>query len=185
MRTARNLAPWLPWIVALVLSGQPKLALVAGLVTAVAVGLLKWHRGVLMWITVGFFAASAVAVIGLHNAWTGGHLGFLANGALAVGAWGSLLVGKPFTMDIARDSTDPSHWNHPLFIRINVVISAVWAMVLTVNAAASLALAAGLLPGWAGAAIPTGTLLAAIVFSSWYPKRTIATEATGETTGET
>lgn len=176
----RALAPWSPWIAYLLLAAHHReAALATGLVFAVVVGLLKLHRGILMWITIGFFAAAAVAVIGLDNAWTARHLGFLANGALAVGAWGSLLVGTPFTVDVARDRTDPSHWSHPLFIRINVVISAVWALVFTVNAAADLALTSGLLSNWAGSAIPVATLLGAVVFSSWYPKRAIRAASEG------
>ena len=176
----RTLAPWSPWIAYLLLAAHHReIALVAGLVIAAVVGLLKLHRGILMWITIGFFAAAAVAVIGLDNAWTARHLGFLANGALAVGAWGSLLVGTPFTVDVARDRTDPSHWSHPLFIRINVVISAVWALVFTVNAAADLALTSGLLSNWAGSAIPVATLLGAVVFSGWYPKRAIRAASEG------
>ena len=178
----RTLAPWSPWIAYLLLAAHHReIALVAGLVIAAVVGLLKLHRGILMWITIGFFAAAAIAVIGLDNEWTSRHLGFLANGALAIGAWGSLLVGTPFTVDIARERTDPAHWSHPLFIRVNVVISAVWALVFTVNAAADLALTSGLLPGWAGSAIPVTMLLAAVVFSSWYPKRATRAAHTGDT----
>lgn len=181
MRTLRSLAPWLPWIAYLIIAAfQREIALVAGLVLVVALALLKLYRGILMWVTLGFFAAATIAVIGLHNAWTAHNLGFLANGALASAAWCGLLVGKPFTMDAARETTDPVHWDHPVFIRINVVISAVWALAFTVNAAAALALTAGKLHGWAGIAIPVGSLAGAIVFTARYPKRAVRAAQTGD-----
>ena len=44
-----------------------------------------------------------------HNMWTIRHLGVMANGALALGSWITLLMGKPFTLEYARVHTDPAN----------------------------------------------------------------------------
>jgi hypothetical protein len=53
---------------------------------------------------------------------------------LALTAWGSLLIGRPFTLGIAKQMVDRSLWDNPVFRRVNVVISSVWASSFTVEA---------------------------------------------------
>ena len=72
-----------------------------------------------MYVGVTFFTGATIAVLGFHNTWTIRHLGVLANGALAIGSWVTLLIGRPFTLDYARQHTDPAKWHDPVFIRVN------------------------------------------------------------------
>jgi hypothetical protein len=51
----------------------------------------------------------------------------IASGALGLIACVSLAVGKPFTLGIARQSVPREVWDHPLFFRVNVIITSVWA----------------------------------------------------------
>jgi hypothetical protein len=51
----------------------------------------------------------------------------MASGALGLIACTSLAVGKPFTLGIARQSVPREVWDHPLFLRVNVIITSVWA----------------------------------------------------------
>jgi hypothetical protein len=95
--------------------------------------LLRLHRGIIMWVSLVFFTAATVAVLGFRDLWTIKHLGVLASGSLAVGAWGGPLIGKPFSLDYARQNTAPALWNNPVFIRTNVRITAIWAGVFTFN----------------------------------------------------
>lgn len=57
----------------------------------------------------------------------------ISTGFLGVVAGVSLAVRRPFTLGIAKQTTPRGLWNHPGFIRTNVVITAVWtaAFVLT------------------------------------------------------
>jgi hypothetical protein len=82
-----------------------------------------------------------------------------------------MLIGKPFTLEAARQQTDPSHWNHPLFIRANAVITAVWAAAFTINAGIAWASLLFHLPTGSVVSVSSITLLGAILFSAWYPKR--------------
>lgn len=175
MRIVKSLAPWMPWLAFLLIAHGGMGRLAAGLVVAlVAAVILAWmglYRGVLMWAGLAFFALALVAVFGLRSEWFLTHLSVIANSMLAVGAWGSLLVGRPFTVAYAREHTDPARWNDPLFIRVNVLITAAWAAAFTLNAGAAWLQVRHPLPPWAAAAIQFGTLLAATVFTWWYPAR--------------
>lgn len=53
----------------------------------------------------------------------------LSSGALGLIALGSIVFGHPFTVDYAKESTPPRLWNSPVFKRINLVLSSVWAVV--------------------------------------------------------
>lgn len=176
MGAVRSIAPWLPWILPLIVAGGDgdgrfTLGLVIGLVTTVVVALAGLDRGILMWVTLAFFASMVIAVLSLDSTWTIGHFAALANTALAAGAWGSLLVGRPFTLQSARQQTDPAHWDHPLFKRANVLITSAWAAAFTVNAAITWAALHWPLPSLLVYGVSAAMLLGAIVFSAWYPKR--------------
>jgi hypothetical protein len=45
----------------------------------------------------------------------------------------SLLVGKPFTLQFARESTPPEIWNLPVFLHANVVITLAWTAAFAIN----------------------------------------------------
>jgi hypothetical protein len=55
------------------------------------------------------------------------YVACLASGALGLIACASLALGKPFTLGIARQSVPREVWEHPLFYRVNVIITSVWA----------------------------------------------------------
>lgn len=175
MRILKALAPWSPWIAFLVIAQgslfRLGVGLAAGLLTAVVLAAFKLYRGILMWLALVFFAGSFVTVFGLHNTWVSRHLGLIANAMLAAGAWGSLLTGRPFTLVYARENTDPAIWNHPLFLRVNRMITLTWASALTLNAVVAGAQGAHLIPPWCGGALTLANLAGAVAFSSWYPKR--------------
>lgn len=175
MLVVKSLAPWIPWIAFLIIAQGSMARLRAGLVVALVLGIvlaaLKLFRGVLMWAALLFFAGALITVFGLHNTWVLKHLGVIANVMPATGAWGSLAVGKPFTLDYARAHTDPSKWNDPVFLRVNRVITLAWAVVFTVNAALAWAMTRHVVPMPIGLALTFAALIGASVFSSWYPQR--------------
>ena len=84
----------------------------------------------------------------------------------------SMVLGRPFTLQYAREQVAPEHWDAPEFIRTNYVITAVWAAAFAVMVAAELALLT--LPD-----VPRGigigaiilALVGAVKFTGWYPDR--------------
>lgn len=162
-----------PWIAFLIIAKDTLLRLEIGLVVALALSvvmaLLRLHRGIIMWVGLVFFTATTIAVLGYHNMWTIKHIGVMASGALAVGSWAGLLIGKPFSLAYARQNTDPALWHEPVFIRTNVIITAAWATVFTINTALAWILMEKLLPQWVCHTLSYAALIAAAAFTSWYP----------------
>jgi hypothetical protein len=60
----------------------------------------------------------------------------LVNGWLAVTAWGSLVIRRPFTLGIARTQAPEEVWRTPAFYRINAIITSAWAVSFTIAAVA-------------------------------------------------
>ncbi|MER5183082.1 hypothetical protein ABT009_32815 [Streptomyces sp. NPDC002896] len=64
----------------------------------------------------------------------------LVNAWLALTAWGSLMIRRPFTMGVARRMVPEHVWTTPRFYRVNAVITLAWAVAFTVAAVALYAL---------------------------------------------
>ncbi|MEV7190604.1 hypothetical protein AB0N81_02180 [Streptomyces sp. NPDC093510] len=134
------LRSFLPWIAVAVLGGTidlPAIALI-GLVVAVAIMAMQrsqgrpWDAAVIEVSAVIYFAAvAALAAVQSDHSWLQDYYQPGSSLWLAVTAWGSLLIGKPFTAGIARTMVPAEHWNSPFFRKVNNVITAAWAAAFT------------------------------------------------------
>jgi hypothetical protein len=133
-----------PWALLSILSapGRFQVAVGAALALAVLIMLAGLARGIKVHLLEVFGAVffAAMAIIGMFagdnvirflELWAGE----LTNISLALFAWFTLLVRKPFTVAYAKDTTPREHWDSPLFKRINDMITAVWAGAFTFAAA--------------------------------------------------
>ena len=164
-----------PWIAFLIVAHGSMFRLKVGIIVAavltVVMAVTRLHRGVIMWVGILFFTYAIVAVILLNNMWAVHNMGALANGALAVGTWAGMALKRPFTLEYAREHTDPSLWKNPVFLRTNYLMTTIWGVVFTVNA--FLAWQRSIqptLPGWAYETITYGLLVSAMFISIWYPE---------------
>ncbi len=83
----------------------------------------------------------------------------------------SMAIGQPFTIQYAKDTVPREHWGSPIFRRTNYVISAVWAVAFLVMVLVeALMLYRPELPQRASMITIVLALVAAIKFTSWYPK---------------
>lgn len=174
MSFLKLLASFAPWIAFLLIAHdnllRVKIGLVVALVLSIAMGLLRLHRGIILWVGLAFFTAATVAVIGFENRWVLQHMGVLANGALAAGAWTTLAIGRPFTLDYARAQVDRSMWDNPLFVRSNRLITAIWAAAFTVNAGLAWLKMRHVGLSDLGYELLTYALLVGVaLFTTWYP----------------
>ena len=164
-------APWLAFL--FIAHGslfRLKVGLVVALVLAVAMGLMKLHRGVILWVGLVFFSVSTLLVLGFEDMWTVRHMGVLANGAMALATWYTVAVKRPFTMDYARDHTPPELWSSPTFLRTNQIITAAWSTCFTLNAGLAWhKMALHSLPDWEYEVISYALLLSCAILSTWYP----------------
>lgn len=139
---------FLPWIVfAVIPSAQWQWGALAGLVAAVAVTAQQRRAGAgfdALIIEIGsavFFAALTGIAFADPDSGVHAYSAALSSATLALIAGASLLVGRPFTLGIAKRTTPRELWGMKPFIRINVVITAVWTAAFTVTAVALAALA--------------------------------------------
>ena len=163
-----------PWISFLVIARNSlfrlKLGLVVALVLVVVMGITRLHRGVILWAGLFFFTYATVAVALLNDTWIAQHMGVMANGALAVSTLLTVAIKKPFTLDYAREHTDPSLWDHPLFIRTNFVIASVWGLIFSVNTILAWGKIEHFILSELGYELITYTLLiGTLAFTTWYP----------------
>ncbi|HVB81637.1 MAG TPA: hypothetical protein VNE82_17025 [Candidatus Binataceae bacterium] len=118
-----------------------------------------------------FFAFSLVTTIAVGSALFKNYNVFLVWSVYAVVAWGTLLVGFPFTIQYAREQAPREVWDHPLFMRLNVILTVLFGLMFTVNSGLGvIALRTG---HWLtiGLLLPMALMIACMVFSARYPKR--------------
>ena len=178
-------APWLAFL--FIAHGslfRLKVGLVVALVLAVVMGLMRLHRGVILWVGVVFFSASTLVVIGFEDMWTVRHMGVLANSAMALATWYTVAVKRPFTMDYARDHTPQALWSSPAFLRTNLIITSAWSTCFTLNAGLAWhKMALHRLPDWGYEVISYALMLSCAILSTWYPahlKRRQAAQAAAQ-----
>lgn len=94
----------------------------------------------------------------------------LSNAALAVIVLISILAGRPFARQYARDTVPEEYWNSDLFLQSTLVISWAWFVAFAVMAASSaLTVEYPEEEMWFNWIIPIGVLVATFKFTEWYP----------------
>jgi hypothetical protein len=118
-----------------------------------------------------FCGLALLAVLGLV-AWSVIGVRLCVDAGLLLIVLFSLAVGRPFTLQYAREQVAPEIWGRPEFIRTNYVITTVWAAAFAVMVLAELALlyVPGLPPRVGIIAIILA-LVGAVKFTGWYPER--------------
>jgi hypothetical protein len=153
---------------------------VAGLVGGLVVSLLLVLRMRLRREAVKVLEIGSVILFGLLTAytlvvaphWTVATVRLAVDSGLLAIVVFSLVLGRPFTLQYARERVPQQFWTTPVFLATNRTISGVWAVTFAVLVAADAA--AEYVP-----AVPLGldigasvaVFLVAIWFTRWYPER--------------
>ncbi len=179
----RNLLGFLPWIVyAVIATGDNwRYGALAGLLIALGVVVVdrrtgkEWDQMVIESSAVVFFAVVALISFADPDSPLTPYGPALVNAWLALTAWGSLAIRRPFTLGIARSMTPEEVWRTPRFYRVNAVITSVWGAAFTV-AAVSLALLLAVAPHATVAVvtIKVVTFVAPAIFTARYPRAVAA-----------
>jgi hypothetical protein len=82
----------------------------------------------------------------------------------------SMALGRPFTLQYAKEKVRPGVWRSPRFLRTNYLISGAWALAFAVMAATEYAMVfVPALPHRLGVALIVVALLGALRFTRRYP----------------
>lgn len=180
----RMIEDFIPWILFFLLSGKSQGQLdIAIIVAAIATLFFDYkslRKGfILSWGTLIYFTFMLTSVALMRNQWVAQHAWLFSNGVLALIAFFSILVRKPFTMQYARELTPSEKWTHPIFIKINYILTMVWGFVFL--AGIGLHLIQGLIPsvtGWVFECLTYVPSILAIWFTTrfpqWYKRRQLS-----------
>jgi hypothetical protein len=146
-------------------------AIIIFLVATIVLGYKDLRRGfILNWGTLIFFVFLFIVAVLMNNVWAATHAGILLTGLLAIIVWISLLSGHPFTMQYARLEVDRSHWQHPLFIRVNRIMTAFWGCILLASLGLSIYSSDHEnVRGWIASVLQFGIILVGVLFTRYYP----------------
>jgi hypothetical protein len=175
MNYLRGFTPWIAFAAVSMIGWQ--WAALTGL--AVSVWLLADHRRagvaadalILDGSTALYFAAVAAVAFTFPDSGLRHYSGALSLAWLAVTAWATLAVGRPFTTGIARQQAPREIWHSPVFLRVNRVLTAFWAAAFSLTAAADTAVTAAHLGTGANIAIQAAGFAIPAAFTARYPDR--------------
>jgi hypothetical protein len=170
-----------PWIALAILEGPGRLPLAVAVGLSIAVAflavdkLLGHSTKILAVVDVVSFAIFLVVVLAASPTtlqWLELWFGELANILLVLVVAGSMVARVPFTIQYAREQTDPKYWDTPVFLRINYVVTGVWGLAFLVSAIVGFYGDAVLHDSnnvWTGWIIQVAATLVAVQFTVWYP----------------
>ncbi|MGX1742147.1 hypothetical protein ACWIEX_11375 [Bosea sp. NPDC055353] len=82
-----------------------------------------------------------------------------------------MLIGKPFTLQYARENVEPDLWSSPTFLKTSYVISAAWVAAFAVLVAVDLLwIYRPDVPPRLGVWATIAALFGAVKFTGWYPR---------------
>lgn len=166
---------FLPWILYFILAGHAQQQLDTAIIVAAITSIIFEFKGlkkgfILSWGTLLFFIFMFVAVILFKSRWIANYAWIFSNGALALIAWGSILIREPFTIQYAKEQVSKDKWQHPLFIKINYLLTIVWGLIFLMGIGLHIVRIYYLIPnGWIYELISYVPLIFGIWFTSWFP----------------
>ncbi|MGB0061417.1 hypothetical protein [Candidatus Binatus sp.] len=172
-----------PWILYGFASGfnHWRIAAGGGLILCLGFLALTMRRGVSIklpdWAMLAFFMIAAVMIIGLRSTAFTVYSAVVVWMCFALAAWGSVAIGRPFTTAYARETAPPEFWEHPIFIRLNLLMTLVWCGLMTVNigfAAIGVIVGGNLSKPLLSYALPLVLLVAGFAFNNRFPARYLA-----------
>jgi hypothetical protein len=117
------------------------------------------------------FVGLALYAIAAKPPWTIAGVRLRVDAGLLAIVLASLAIGRPFTLQYARERVAPELQDSPAFRRTNVVITSVWALAFAVIVAADALFAfAPATPRAVGIAATVVALVGAFKFTAWYPE---------------
>ena len=169
---------FVPYVAFFVLmhAGAVVLGLWAAFAVAIALAARSWlatrSAKVLEIGTVVLFAALAAFTMATGWPWTLMAVRLAVDVGLLTIVLASLAIGRPFTIQYARETVPQAFWETSLFLSTNRTITWVWAAAIEVMVASHAAVVAmPAIPSRFDVAVTALALVSAYKFSMWYPER--------------
>jgi len=184
-RNAGLVLGFVPLIVYGVLAAIPGIGIVTALAAAAVASVVFGYRDLrsrmlLSWANLLLFGFLLLVIGGLGIGWIVPFNSVVVYGSLAAVSFGSIVTGRPFTLQYAKQAIDRSFWESPVFIRANVVITGAWTAVFLAGFVLNVLALTGPLPGFFIAQLLSyGFIAAGILFTLWYPRYLRANQGMG------
>ncbi|MFC0434245.1 hypothetical protein [Kutzneria buriramensis] len=175
MNYLRGFVPWIAFAVLSTLGWQ--WGALAGLVLALGLFVQGRRKGtpldtqVLEISTIVYFAVLTAFSCAAPTSPVQHFVGAISMAWLAITAWGGLVVKRPFTLGIAKRQTPKEYWNMPIFLRVNVVLTAAWAIAFTLTAAVLAVLDVMQAGTVASIVVQVAGFVIPAIFTARYPER--------------
>ena len=118
------------------------------------------------------FTALALFTMVTYWEWTLMAVRLVADTGLLIIILTSLALGRPFTIQYARERVPQQYWDTPQFLAVNRTITWVWAAAFAVMVAShAAAVVMPDMPVGVDVVITVSALVGAYKFSTWYPER--------------
>jgi hypothetical protein len=175
MSVLLSLSPFLVFF-ALMRWGSPVGGLTGALATSATLCLGGWLRGR----SVKILEAGSLVVFGLLTAytlaaaprWTVATVRLAVDAGLLAIVLVSLAIGRPFTLQYARERVPEQFWDSPIFMAVNRAITWVWAGAFAVLVAADVAAEwVSAIPIWVDVVASVAAFVVAVWWSRWYPAK--------------
>jgi hypothetical protein len=166
---------FLPWILYFVLLGNTQAQLDVAIIVAAATSIIFEFKGlkkgfILNWGTLAFFLFMLIAVVLFRNQWTAKQAWIFSNSTLALIAWISILIRQPFTIQYAKLQVSKDKWNHPIFLKINYILTSVWGCIFLFNLMIHvLKVFYPTVNGWFYESTTYSASIFGILFTAWFP----------------
>jgi hypothetical protein len=120
----------------LIVLGHPTAAVCTAFVIMLAL-LMHEHRGhavkIIDCTSLSFFVLALLTIVATGHELFSNYRIIAAWGIFAVVAWATLLAGFPFTLQYTRERTPHEIWKTAPFLRMNVIMTVVWAVIFTLD----------------------------------------------------
>jgi hypothetical protein len=118
--------------------------------------------------SLGFFVLALTMLVTVGGQVFNHYHIILVWGVFAVVTWATILIGFPFTLQLARESTPRELWSKPLFHRIHLRLTTVWGVIFTLDTALAFVALSGSYVRMLSVIIPGASMIFGFVFSRNY-----------------
>ena len=123
-------------------------------------------------VSTAIMSALAIYFVFAETEWSRTQIGLAFDVCIFAVATVSVALRRPFTLQYARETSDAATQAEPDFVKVNYVLTGVWAGAMALMMAVDvLAIYVPSVPLWAGFALTFVLRGAAVQFTKWYPTR--------------